>query len=139
VDPIAKKVRFLETVIAATGVSATVEAAAVRSEALAADPRHRGRWPAVIARAVAPLDELVELAFPLLAPEGILVAWKRGDIAEEVARAQRAMTALGGGTLEGEPVLAPGLDGHVLVIATRRGHVPAAYPRDPGARRRRPW
>ena len=72
-------------------------------------------------------------------PGGVLVAWKRGDLADEVAAAQRAMTALGGGTLEGEPVLAPGLEGHVLVVVTRRGRVPDAYPRDPGARRRRPW
>ena len=139
VEPIAKKARFLEAVIAATGLTGTVEAAAVRSEALAADPRHRGRWPAVTARAVASLAELVELSFPLLAPGGILVAWKRGDLADEVAAAQRAMTALGGGSIEGEPVFVPGLDGHVLVVVTRRGHVPDAYPRDPGARRRRPW
>ena len=139
VEPIAKKARFLETVIEATGMSDTVEAAAIRSEALAADPRHRGQWPAVTARAVASLGELVELAFPLLAPGGILVAWKRGDLADEVEAAQRAMSALGGGTLEGEPVLAPGLEGHVLVVVTRRGRVPDAYPRDPGARRRRPW
>jgi Predicted S-adenosylmethionine-dependent methyltransferase involved in bacterial cell division len=88
---------------------------------------------------VAALPELVELAFPLLAPGGFLVAWKRGELADEVAATQRAMNALGGGSLEGVPVEVPGLAGHVLVVATRRGHVPAAYPRDPGARRRRPW
>ena len=139
VEPIAKKARFLDTVIAATGLTATVEAAAIRSEALAADPRHRNQWPAVTARAVAPLADLVELAFPLLAPGGILVAWKRGDLADEVAAAQRAMNALGGGSLEGEPVFVPGLDGHVLIVVTRRGRVPDAYPRDPSVRRRRPW
>ena len=48
--------------------------------------RHRGRWPAVVARAVAPLPELVELAVPLLAPGGCLVAWKRGDIARRAGR-----------------------------------------------------
>ena len=139
VEPIAKKARFLETVIASTGLTGTVEAAAIRAEALAADPRHRNQWPAVTARAVAPLAELVELAFPLLAPGGILIAWKRGDIADEVAAAQRAMHALGGGSLEGEPIFVPGLDGHVLVVVTRRGRVPDAYPRDPSVRRRRPW
>ena len=46
----------------------TVEAAPVRAEALAADPRHRGRWPAVTARAVAPLADLVELAVPAARP-----------------------------------------------------------------------
>ncbi len=68
VEPIAKKARFLSVVVEATGLAATVEAAPVRAEALAADPRHRGRWPAVTARAVAGLADLVELAVPLLAP-----------------------------------------------------------------------
>ncbi len=138
-EPIAKKAQFLQTVISATGLDGTVEASAIRAEALAADPRHHGQWPAVTVRAVAPLAELVELAFPLLAPGGFLVAWKRGDLADEVAAAQRAIDALGGGTLEGIPVDVAGLDGHVLVVVTRRGHVPAAYPRDPSVRRRRPW
>jgi len=139
VEPIGKKVRFLETVVTATGLEATVEAAACRAEALAADPEHRGQWPAVLARAVAGLPELVELAFPLLAPGGCLVAWKSGDLANEVTAAQRAMAALGGGSLEGVPVDLPGLEGHVLVVVTRRGHVPVTYPRDPGVRRRKPW
>ena len=36
-------------------------------------------------------------------------------------------------------VVVPGLDGHKLVIATARGRSPAAYPRDPATRKRRPW
>lgn len=138
-EPIGKKAGFLSTVIEAVGLHGIAEAAAVRAEALAGDPRHRGRWPAVTARAVAGLAELVELAFPLLAPSGILVAWKRGDLTAELASAERAVTALGGGRLEVRPVHVPGLEGHRLIIATARGPVPAAYPRDPGARRRRPW
>jgi 16S rRNA (guanine527-N7)-methyltransferase len=146
VEPIAKKARFLTTAIEATGLAGTVEAAAVRSEALATDPRHRGRWPAVMARAVAALPELVELAVPLLAPDGILVAWKRGDpsdpattLANELAAADRALAALGGGRLAVQPVTVVGLDGHVLVVVTARGGAPDQYPRDPGTRRRRPW
>jgi 16S rRNA (guanine527-N7)-methyltransferase len=138
-EPIGKKATFLDTVIAATGLGATVEAAAVRAEALAADARHRGRWPAVTARAVASLAELVELAFPLLAPGGVLVAWKRGDLAAEASAAERAIDALGGGRLDFHSVQVPGLEGHVLVVATAGGRAPATYPRDPGARRRRPW
>lgn len=139
VEPIGKKARFLDTVIAATGLEGTVEAAAVRAEALAGDARHRGRWPAVTARAVASLAELVELAFPLLAPGGVLVAWKRGELADELAAAERAMGALGGGRLERHPVRVAGLERHTLVVATATGRVPAAYPRDPAARKRRPW
>ena len=116
-----------------------VEAAPVRAEALAADARHRGRWPAVTARAVAGLADLVELAVPLLEPGGALVAWKRGEIGEELAAADRALAALGGGAVEVHPVDVPGLAGHRLVVVTARGRVPTGYPRDPAARRRRPW
>lgn len=138
-EPIAKKATFLTTVAAATGLAAAVEAAPVRAEALAADVRHRGRWPAVTARAVASLGVLIELAFPLLVPGGVLIAWKRGALDDELAAAERAMTALGGGRLEVRAVDVTGLDGHRLVVATANGRVPPAYPRDPGARKRRPW
>ena len=79
-EPVAKKAAFLSVVASATGLAGSVEAAAVRAEALAADGRHRGRWPGVTVRAVAGLAELIELAFPLLEPGGTLVAWKRGDL-----------------------------------------------------------
>jgi 16S rRNA (guanine527-N7)-methyltransferase len=138
-EPIGKKARFLEVAIAATGLAGTVEAGAVRAEALAFDPAHRGQWPAITARAVAALSELVELAFPLLARDGLLVAWKRGDLAAEVTAARRAIDALGGGSLKTVPLEVSGLAGHVLVVVTRHGPVPAAYPRDPSVRRRRPW
>jgi 16S rRNA (guanine527-N7)-methyltransferase len=138
-EPVAKKARFLSAVASATGLTDTVEAAPVRAEALAADRRHRGRWPGVIVRAVAGLADLVELAFPLLEPGGALVAWKRGDIDAELAAAKRAIEGLGGGTLEVRPVTVDGLHGHRLVIATAHGLVPAGYPRDPGSRKRRPW
>jgi 16S rRNA (guanine527-N7)-methyltransferase len=139
VDPIAKKAGFIETVVGAIGMADVAEAAAVRAEALAADGRHRGRWPAVTARAVASLSELVELAFPLLARGGILVAWKRGDLAAELAAAERAVAALGGGRLAVHPVRVPGLEGHQLVVATTLDRAPEGFPRDPGTRKRRPW
>jgi 16S rRNA (guanine527-N7)-methyltransferase len=139
IEPVGKKARFLATAIEATGLSRIAEAAQVRAEALAGDARHRGRWPAVIARAVASLADLVELALPLLAPEGILVAWKRGDFAAELQAAERAIAAVGGGRIEVVPVDVPGLVAHRLVVVTARGHVPDTYPRDPALRKRRPW
>jgi 16S rRNA (guanine527-N7)-methyltransferase len=139
VEPIGKKARFLSTVTAAIGAEDRIGVATERAETLARDPRHRGRWPLVTARAVSSLADLVELAFPLLAEGGRLVAWKRGDVVAEVAAAHDAMAALGGGTTEVVEVAAPGLAGHRLVVATRFGRVPDAYPRDPAARKRRPW
>jgi 16S rRNA (guanine527-N7)-methyltransferase len=139
VESVGKKAAFLRTAVTATGIDDRVQVGGARAEALATDPRHRGRWSVVTARAVAPLAELVELAFPLLAPGGSLVAWKRGESTEETRAAERAITALGGGDLERHPVDVAGLGGHVLVVATRTGVVPDAYPRATTLRKRRPW
>jgi 16S rRNA (guanine527-N7)-methyltransferase len=153
IDSVNKKARFLQVATEAVGLAERLRVGSVRAEALAVDSRHRERWPAVTARAVAPLAELVELAFPLLLPGGLLVAWKRGDLEGERAAAQRAVDGLGGGSIDVRPVAArdlpdpggsaadlAGLDEHRLVLIRRgRRGVPAAFPRDPAVRRRRPW
>ncbi len=139
VDSVAKKVRFLATVTAALGIDERVAVAVIRSEALATDPRHRVAWPAVVVRAVAPLAELAELAFPLLGPSGLLVAWKRLPLDEELAQASRAFAAVGGGLPEIVPSNVPGLEDHALVAVPRVRPTPAGYPRPPAERARRPW
>ena len=139
VEPIAKKARFLRAVVEATGLADRVTVLTARAEALAAEPGRRGTWSVVTARAVAAVADLVELSFPLLAPGGSLVAWKRGDLSTELAAARRAIDALGGGALEVHDVTVAGLTDHRLAIATRTGVVADGYPRDPTARRRRPW
>lgn len=139
VDSVAKKAHFLATAVAALGLADRVAVATERAETLAADPRHRERWPAVTARAVASLPELVELAFPLLVPGGLLLAWKTGELADERARALPAVAALGGGTVE---VVRTGLahaPGHVLVAVRKAGPTGGRWPRSPAERRRRPW
>ncbi len=141
VDSIAKKARFLEVAAEAAGVAGRVAVGALRAEALAADGRHRERWPAVTVRAVAALPELVELAFPLLAPGGILVAWKRTGGGAERDRAVLAIAALGGGSLAITPLPSglAGLEGHVLVTIRKTGRTGSGWPRPPADRRRRPW
>lgn len=141
VDSIAKKAGFLRVAAAAVGAADRVTVAAVRSEALAAERGHRERWPAVTVRAVAPLAELVELSFPLLVPGGILVAWKRVGIDEELERAARAVGALGGGRAEIVPLAGAvaGLERHVLVAVRKEGRTGTEWPRSPAERRRRPW
>lgn len=139
VDSVAKKARFIATVASALGLDDRVEAFAGRVETLAADRRHRERWPAVVARAVGALPELVELALPLLAPGGLLVAWKRRHVDAELAAAAPALEALGGGRPELVGVDLPGLQEHVLVVVEKVRPTPASYPRNPADRKRRPW
>jgi 16S rRNA G527 N7-methylase RsmG len=87
---------------------------------------------------VAALADLAELALPLLAPGGVLVAWKRGDLAHELAAARRAVAALGGGSVELVASRTSAPDDR-LVIVTKRGRTNPSYPRDPATRRRVRW
>ena len=159
VDSIAKKVRFLSTVIEATGLGRSLAAVADRAEARAADPVDRGRWPALTARAVAPLAELIELGLPFLRARGILIAWKRGDVADpdglggELATARRALGAIDrDGALEvGRPLgdrsarsaqmtaLTPLADHRLIVVERGPGPIAGTWPRDPATRHRKPW
>ncbi len=140
VDSIAKKAAFLEVAVAAAGVADRVVVAAARAETLAADRAQRERWSAVTVRAVASLADLVELAFPLLSPGGLLVAWKRAGAGSERARALPAIASLGGGTLDvrGAPPI-PGLVDHALVVIRKEGRTGPGWPRPPAERKRHPW
>jgi 16S rRNA (guanine527-N7)-methyltransferase len=140
VDSIAKKAAFLRVAVAAAGSADRVVVAAARAESLAVDRRHRERWPAVTVRAVGSLADLVELAFPLLAPGGLLVAWKRAEPTDERTRALPAIAALGGGTVEVTPAPSlAGLEDHVLLAVRKEGRTGSGWPRSPAERKRRPW
>lgn len=138
VDSVAKKVGFLRAVVGATGLERRVVAESVRAEVLAQDERDRGAWPVVTARAVTALAELVEVALPLVAPGGVLVAWKQEPLDDELAAAAGALAALRAGPVTVHETGVPGLEAHRLVVIPRGGPIDRRFPRDPAQRRRRP-
>jgi len=135
-DSVAKKARFLVTAVDALGLTDRIHVASDRAETLARDPAQRDRWQAVVARAVAGLPELSELALPLLREGGLLVAWKRRPLEAELAEAERWLGPLGGRIAGCEQQAIPGLEDHVLVLVEKIAATPARYPREPAARRR---
>jgi 16S rRNA (guanine527-N7)-methyltransferase len=138
IESVAKKARFLAVAVDTAGIGDRVAIVADRAEAVAADARHRGRWQAVVARAVAELSELSELSLPLMRLGGILVAWKRRPLDEELDRAEQALHQLGGRIASVERVSVPGLEDHVLVVIEKVAETRPEFPRDPAARRRHP-
>lgn len=145
VEARAKKAAVLERIVAALGLEGQIRVAGRRVEELARGGSECETWAAVTVRAVGPLAELVELALPLLAPGGVLVAWKAGRLAEELPAAERATAALGGSR---PIVLEPGAAGsnlrHLLgqrrlVLVEKIRPTPTGFPRPPAARRRRSW
>ncbi len=141
VDSVGKKAAFLRAAAHAVAEVLPVPhlvPVQARAEALASG-QDRERWPIVTVRAVAALADLVELAFPLLVEGGALVAWKRGSLDEELRPAELAAEALGGGRIEVHEAAVAILPGHCLVVVDKLGPTPRGWPRDPAARRRRPW
>ena len=114
-----------------------VAVAAERAEDLAAPDRERERFDAVTVRAVAPLPDLIELAFPLLRVGGALLAWKRVPMDAELAAGHNAARALGG-TVEVVEVAADVLRDRRLVVVTKRRPTPRRFPRSSAERRARP-
>lgn len=103
VDATKKKILAVEQMIGQLGL-AGVKAVWGRAEVLNADPAYRGRFDLVVARGVAPLQDLVRLAVPFLTEaahagdrEGTkevlatpcLLAFKGGDTSEEFRKAGR--------------------------------------------------
>ena len=100
----------------------------------------RGAYGAVTARAVGRLSTLAELASPLLAEGGVLVAWKgRRDGAEE-AELERAGERVGMEPVEIRWVgpYAGSRHRHLHVLR-KRGLTPAGLPRRPGMAKKRPF
>ena len=136
VESIGKKAVFLRTTVDALELPSRVGVAAERAETLAADADHREAWPVVVARAVAALPELAELAMPLVAIDGLLVAWKREPLDHEVDAARAIVGQLGGDRPDVVDIALPGLEDHRLVVIRKRSRTPDRYPRSAADRKR---
>lgn len=124
-----KKTAFLSALVEALGLEET-EVITGRAETLAHELRLRERFDLVVARAVAPLPVLVELALPFARVGGRLVAPKGSRVAGELGRASRALQVLGGEAFTA-PLRVPGPP-QTLVAVIKRRPTPARYPRRPG-------
>lgn len=137
IDSVGRKVDFIREVIAALDLE-NVTAVHARSEELAAG-EFRESLDLVTARAVAPLDVLAELASPLLAPGGALVAWKgeRETGGEADLAAIRSRVAM---ILDRAVKVRPysGSRERHLYVVKKAGTTPAGLPRRPGMARKRP-
>jgi 16S rRNA (guanine527-N7)-methyltransferase len=139
VDSVGKKAAILGEFIAVLGLR-NVTVLSERAETLGQSREHRERYAVATARACAALPVLVELALPLVAPGGLLIAWKGplSDADDEVRRARVAIGQLGGGRLRIVDPGIPALGGHRLVTVPKERATDARFPRRPGEPGRRP-
>lgn len=133
VDAREKKIAFIEKTARALGVT-NVNAVADRAELLVAPGKPaRDRADLLVARALAPMPVLVELALPFVRGGGHMLAVKGERADEELAQAKKALAALGGDVVETERRATAT---HVLI--EKRGATPHRFPRKPGEAKRAP-
>lgn len=138
-DSVGKKTRFVAAVAASLGLEgATVLHA--RAEDAGHDPMHRETYDLCLARAVAPLDVLVEYTTPFCRLGGLVVAMKKGDVHAEVVAARRAAGQVGGRIerLVPVPEIADLGDDRVLVPIRKIQATRADLPRQAGLPSRQP-
>ncbi|MDZ4832103.1 MAG: 16S rRNA (guanine(527)-N(7))-methyltransferase RsmG [Phycisphaerae bacterium] len=128
-----KKVKFLEGVVAALGLT-NVDVIAARAEDAGRDrEHHRERYDVVTSRAVGLLPTLAELTVPFARVGGVVLAIKGERAAEEIVSAKAALYALHAHALE--PVRTA--TGTIVVLEKQRS-TPKLYPRRAGEPKRVP-
>jgi 16S rRNA (guanine527-N7)-methyltransferase len=128
----AKKVSFLHHIREKLGLE-DVEIIVGRAEEVAHVPGYREQFNLVLSRAVAPLPTLVELTIPFCAVGGSFIAQKKGSVDEEISRADKAISILGGRLRELKRIeLEEFADERYLVVIDKIAPTPEKYPRRPG-------
>jgi 16S rRNA (guanine527-N7)-methyltransferase len=119
VEPLQRRVAFLESAVAELGLGASVRVIRGRAEEREV-VRAVGNSDWVVARAVAPLDRLVRWCLPLLSKRGRLLALKGDSAQDEVARSTPAMRRYGAGQIDVEQIGTAVLEVPTWVVVVRR-------------------
>lgn len=140
IESLGKKARFLSQEVERLALSERVRVEARRAEDLVREPGFREHFQFCTARAVAPLNVLLEYAFPFLCVGGCLVAQKSSaQVESEMRAAAPALAQLGGSSLRSLPLDQTVLGRQVVaVLATKCGHTDARYPRPTAQIKRKP-
>jgi 16S rRNA (guanine527-N7)-methyltransferase len=135
-----KKCRFLEEVIARIPLP-LVSVDCRRAEEAGRDQGTREAFDIATTRAVSELAVVAELCLPLIKLGGAALIMKGPRIESEIARAENAVTTLGGEVEYARPFALPTPAGpaeRVIVILRKVHPTPEKYPRAPGMPAKRP-
>jgi 16S rRNA (guanine527-N7)-methyltransferase len=137
-DGTGKKILFLQQLLEKLTLT-DVNLLQGRAEELGRETRYRGQFDLVVARAVAPLNTLVEYLLPLTRTGGLVVVYKGASAAQEFIAARKAIELLGGETVRMAPVKVPFLDEQRFIILLKKVQpTPNLYPRSQGLARKNP-
>jgi 16S rRNA (guanine527-N7)-methyltransferase len=133
VDSVGKKVRFLQEVVDALGLTNATVRQARAEEVAEYKGGLRESFDAVVCRAVGNLATLIELSLPLVKVDGLLLAIKGEKAQEEIVAAERALQEL-----RGELVTTERTPTGTIVAIRKTAKTVRLYPREQGLAARKP-
>lgn len=128
VDSLNKRIGFLNDVIEKLNIEGA-NAVHSRAEDFAKD--NREKFDAAVARAVAPLNTLVEYLLPFVKVGGVCIIYKSSKLAEELKNSQKAIEILGSKVekIEKYYIEEKELEREILILKKIK-NTPPKYPRD---------
>lgn len=128
IDSLNKRINFLQTVIEELNLK-DIKAEHYRAEDYA--KKNRETFDVATARAVAPLNTLVEYLLPFVKIGGYAVIYKSTKLQEELKEAEKAIKILGGDIEKIDKYIIDedNIERDVLIIK-KISHTPIKYPRD---------
>ncbi|MCL6452850.1 MAG: 16S rRNA (guanine(527)-N(7))-methyltransferase RsmG [Alicyclobacillus sp.] len=138
VDALNKRVRFLQEVVDELGLK-NVACVHARAEEAGRRMGLRDACDAVVSRAVARLNVLLEYTLPLARRGGMVIAYKGPAAIEEIEDGRGAAKRLGGGDVQSfERTLPFGAGTRLFLVIDKLRETPKGYPRRPGAPAKQP-
>lgn len=126
-DSLNKRIKFLEALSQQLGQDN--KAVHFRAEEAGRKGEFREQYDIATARAVADLAVLAEYCLPFVKVGGVFVALKGYDCQQEVERAEKAISLLGGKIQKVDRYILPEDNKRSVIVIEKISHTPAKYPR----------
>ena len=123
IDSTEKKIGFVNQSAKELGVS-NIKAISIRAEEMPKD----NKYDCVVARAVAALPILLELAMPIINDGGLFIAYKATE--DELKDSANALKVLNSKVEKTVSLTLPNGDNRCLIIIKKLGETPSKYPRN---------
>ena len=131
-DSLEKRVKFLNEVISLLSLK-EIQAVHGRAEDFGVMPSFREKYDYAIARAVADLAVLCEYCLPFVKIGGHFIAMKGPMVEQELLKAKKAISILGGEVIQDEKLVLPSSDYERTIILIRKcRQTSPGYPRKSG-------
>lgn len=131
-DSLNKRIKFLDEVINTDGLN-KIETLHGRAEDYAKNKEYREQYDVCVSRAVANLATLSEYCLPYVKVGGVFIAYKAGQIDEELKASERAVKLLGGEIVDVHKFTLPDTDiDRTFVVIKKTAATSKKYPRKAG-------